>query len=92
MIPSERRRILAWCVFVFANSAYSAVIVVTVFSVYYVSYIVGNERGLGDLWWGRAISTSLLLGSQRAAVAAVGVFSVAGLILLQRVRPALPAS
>ena len=61
MTPSERRRILAWCVFDFANSAYSAVIVVTVFSVYYVSYIVGNERGLGDLWWGRAISASLLL-------------------------------
>jgi len=61
VIPSERRRILAWCVFDFANSAYSAVIVVTVFSVYYVSYIVGNERGLGDLWWGRAISASLLL-------------------------------
>ena len=61
MTPSERRRILAWCVFDFANSAYSAVIVVTVFSVYYVTYIVGNEHGLGDLWWGRAISMSLLL-------------------------------
>jgi len=55
------KRILAWCLFDFANSAYSAVIVVTVFSVYYVTYIVGNERGLGDLWWGRAISASLLL-------------------------------
>jgi UMF1 family MFS transporter len=55
------RRILAWCLFDFANSAYSAVIVVTVFSVYYVSYIVGNDRGLGDLWWGRAISASLAL-------------------------------
>ena len=55
------KRILAWCLFDFANSAYSAVIVVTVFSVYYVSYIVGNEHGLGDLWWGRAISMSLLL-------------------------------
>lgn len=56
----ERRRILAWCLFDFANSAYSAVIVATVFSIYYVSHIVGNERGLGDLWWGRAISLSLL--------------------------------
>jgi len=55
------KRILAWCLFDFANSAYSAVIVVTVFSVYYVTYIVGNEHGLGDLWWGRAISMSLLL-------------------------------
>ncbi|MFN2571447.1 MAG: MFS transporter [Gemmatimonadales bacterium] len=55
------KRVLAWCLFDFANSAYSAVIVVTVFSVYYVSYIVGNAHGLGDLWWGRAISASLAL-------------------------------
>jgi UMF1 family MFS transporter len=55
------KRILAWCLFDFANSAYSAVIVVSVFSVYYVTHIVGNERGVGDLWWGRAISMSLLL-------------------------------
>lgn len=59
-LPSERR-ILAWCLYDFANSAYSAVIIATVFSVYYVSHIVGNEHGLGDLWWGRAISASLLL-------------------------------
>jgi UMF1 family MFS transporter len=55
------KRILAWCLFDFANSAYSAVIVVSVFSVYYVTHIVGNEHGLGDLWWGRAVSMSLLL-------------------------------
>ena len=55
------KRILAWCLYDFANSAYSAVIVVAVFGVYYVSHIVGNEHGLGDLWWGRAISMSLLL-------------------------------
>lgn len=30
-----------------------------VFPVYYVSAIVGNEAGLGDLWWGRAISASM---------------------------------
>jgi MFS transporter, UMF1 family len=57
---SDRRRILAWCLFDFANSAYSAVIVATVFGIYYASHIVGNERGLGDLWWGRAISASLV--------------------------------
>ena len=55
------KRILAWCLFDFANSAYSAVIVVAVFSVYYATHIVGNEHGLGDLWWGRAISASLVL-------------------------------
>jgi len=55
------KRILAWCLFDFANSVYSAVIVATVFGVYYATHIVGNEHGLGDLWWGRAISMSLLL-------------------------------
>ena len=54
------RRILAWCLFDFANSAYSAVIIATVFGVYYATHIVGNAQGLGDLWWGRAISLSLL--------------------------------
>jgi len=37
------------CLFDFANSAYSAVIVATVFGIYYTTTIVGNERGLGDL-------------------------------------------
>ena len=54
------RRILAWCLFDFANSAYSAVIVATVFGIYYTTTIVGNERGLGDLWWGRVISVSMI--------------------------------
>ena len=53
-------RILAWCLFDFANSAYSAVIVATVFGIYYTTTIVGNERGLGDLWWGRVISVSMI--------------------------------
>ncbi len=56
----DRRRVLAWCLFDFANSAYSAVIVATVFGIYYASTVVGNERGLGDLWWGRVISASML--------------------------------
>jgi UMF1 family MFS transporter len=59
-LPLDRRRILAWCLFDFANSAYSAVIVATVFGIYYASTIVGNAEGRGDLWWGRAISLSML--------------------------------
>jgi MFS transporter, UMF1 family len=56
----DRRRVLAWCSFDFANSTYSAVITTTVFSVYYARVIVGNEAGLGDLWWGRAIAVSMI--------------------------------
>jgi UMF1 family MFS transporter len=58
--PLDRRKVLAWCLFDFANSSYSAVIVATVFGIYYASTVVGNEQGLGDLWWGRVISTSML--------------------------------
>ena len=59
MKVKNSRQILSWCFFDFANSSYSAVISAVVFPVYYVSAIVGNETGLGDLWWGRAISASM---------------------------------
>lgn len=52
---------MSWCLFDFANSSYSAVISAVVFPVYYVSVIIGNDTGQGDLWWGRAISASMLI-------------------------------
>ena len=52
---------LAWCFFDFANSAYAAVIIATVFSVYFANVIVGNETGRGDQVWGWAISASMAL-------------------------------
>lgn len=57
----DRRRVLAWCFYDFANSAYSAVIIATVFSVYFARVIVGNETGRGDQVWGWAISTSMVI-------------------------------
>ncbi len=59
-IPMNRKRIAVWALYDFANSVYPAVITATLFAVYYVSDIVGNEAGLGDLWWGRVISVSML--------------------------------
>jgi UMF1 family MFS transporter len=53
------RQIFSWCLFDFANSSFSAVISAVVFPVYYVSVVVGNQAGTGDLWWGRAISMSM---------------------------------
>ncbi len=55
----NQKLIISWCLFDFANSSYSAVIAAVVFPVYYVSSIVGNEAGRGDLWWGWAISASM---------------------------------
>ncbi|MBI5847404.1 MAG: MFS transporter [Nitrospirae bacterium] len=55
----NRRQILSWCLFDFANSSYSAVIAAVIFPVFYVSAIVGNASGQGDVWWGRTISLSM---------------------------------
>jgi UMF1 family MFS transporter len=57
----NKKHIMSWTLFDFANSSYSAVIAAVVFPVYYTNVIVGNEAGLGDLWWGRAISVSMAL-------------------------------
>jgi len=57
----RNRHILSWCLFDFANSSYSAVIASAIFPVYYANIIVGNEQGMGDLWWGKAISVSMML-------------------------------
>src|SRR4030065_165441 len=55
----NKKHIISWTFFDFANSSYSAVIASVVFPVYYANTIVGNETGLGALWWGRAISVSM---------------------------------
>jgi UMF1 family MFS transporter len=59
----NRKQIISWCLFDFANSSYSAVIAAVIFQVYYINDIVGNIDGKGDLWWGRAISLSMLIVS-----------------------------
>ena len=65
----KKLQIFSWCLYDFANSSYSAVIATVVFPVYYVNAIVGNEAGLGDMWWGRAIALSM------AAVAVTSPFA-----------------
>ena len=59
----NKKQIVSWCLFDFANSSYSAVIAAVVFQVYYINAVVGNAAGSGDLWWGRAISLSMLVVS-----------------------------
>lgn len=59
MSMMNKKELTSWCLFDFANSTYSAVIAAAVFPVYYTSHIVTD--GSGDLWWGRAISLSMLI-------------------------------
>ena len=55
------KKIFSWCLYDFTNSSYSAVIAATIFPVYYANFIVGNDSGAGDLWWGRAIAVSMAI-------------------------------
>ena len=43
----NKKQVGAWALFDFANSVYPAVITTTVFSIYYVGTVVGNETGRG---------------------------------------------
>ncbi len=57
----NKRTVAVWCLFDFANSIYYAVIPATIWAAYYATVVVGNEKGEGDLWWGRVISASMLV-------------------------------
>ena len=55
----NRRAVVAWTLYDFANSAYAAVITATIYAAYYALAVVGNDKGQGDLWWGRVVSVSM---------------------------------
>ncbi|MBZ0160810.1 MAG: MFS transporter [bacterium] len=57
----NRRQVVAWTLYDFANSSFAAVIAATIYATYYAQAVVGNTRGEGDLWWGRLISTSMAI-------------------------------
>ena len=57
----NRRAIVAWTLYDFANSSFAAVIFATIYAAYYAIGVVGNDDGAGDLWWGRVVSCSMAL-------------------------------
>ncbi len=57
----NRKAVVAWTLYDFANSAFVAVIPATVYSKYYALTVVGNERGEGDFWWGLSVTTSMAI-------------------------------
>lgn len=59
----DRRAVAAWCLFDFANSAYTTVIVTSVFAVYFVKTVVGPGEISGELLWSVASSISLLISA-----------------------------
>ncbi len=98
----RRRAIVSWCLYDFANSIYAAVIIATVWGAYYANTVVGNDAGVGDLWWGRAVSLSMLLvaltspvvgaladagGLRKRLLTAYTLLAILGTALMARVQP-----
>ncbi|MBM42918.1 MAG: MFS transporter [Acidobacteria bacterium] len=59
--PMNNKHVGAWALFDFANSVYPAVMTTAVFPVFYVNVVIGDDGGLGELWWSRAVSLSALV-------------------------------
>lgn len=100
------RKLVAWCLYDFANSAFAAVIVATIWAAYYAGGVVGNEHGEGDLWWGRVVSTSMAIvaltspllggladrsGLRRPLFISFTLLSVAATACMATVRPGMVA-
>jgi MFS transporter, UMF1 family len=60
---SSLRTIVAWTLYDFANSAFAAIVLATVYPAYYANLVVGNATGRGDFLWGSAISTAMVIGA-----------------------------
>jgi UMF1 family MFS transporter len=60
VLGSPSRAVVAWTLYDFANSAFSAIIQATIFPVWYAKVIVGNAAGRGDFWWGLVGSVSMV--------------------------------
>lgn len=58
--PSSRRRVFAWCLFDFANSPYTTLVVTFVYSTYFIKTFAPNEV-IGTAWWSRAVAIAALV-------------------------------
>jgi UMF1 family MFS transporter len=59
--PITRKEILAWCLYDFANSSFTTVIVTAFYVLYFKNIVFAEATGLGDLWWGISISLSMIV-------------------------------
>jgi UMF1 family MFS transporter len=56
---TPRSRILSWTFFDFANTAFSVIIVTVIYSRYFTTHVAGGHR----LWWGVAVSLSMIIAA-----------------------------
>ena len=61
--PVSTRERFAWCLFDFANSSFTTIIVTVAFSVYFVQIVVTEDSplGAGEALWGAAYGVSMIL-------------------------------
>ena len=73
----EKKNILGWIMYDFANSSFTTIIVTVIYSVYFKNVVVGaGERG--TKLWGIAVSISMLL-----AMAYFNVLFISSLTILK---------
>jgi MFS transporter, UMF1 family len=73
--PVRRREVFGWCMYDFADSAFTTVIVTTLYALYYKKIVVADDQR-GDLLWGLAASVSEIVVALLAPVlGAVADFS-----------------
>ena len=56
----NKKEVISWAFYDFANSAYALLILSFVFPIFFRDVIAGGVNG--DFWWGLAVSISILLG------------------------------
>ena len=59
-LKPSKREIISWCMFDFANSSYTTIIITAIYSVFFVSKIAGGGTK-GDHLWAITLSVSYLL-------------------------------
>lgn len=60
-LGARRRAVIAWCLFDFANSSYTTLIITVAFSVYFREVVVNAGDNSGDRLWGIANFIAMLV-------------------------------
>ena len=70
---SKTRQIVSWCLFDFANSSYTTLIITVAYAVYFRDVVVGAQGNRGDELWG--IANFMAMASVALASPIVGAFA-----------------
>jgi UMF1 family MFS transporter len=100
----DRRTVLAWCFYDWANSGFTTLVVTFVYATYFTKAIAPDEV-LGTAWWSRGVALSSALvvllspvlgamadrgGLRRTMLIATSGLSIAATVALTWVAPGLP--